>query len=193
MYRRKFLQQTAAVAIGSSLLLKNQVVAQTTSVSRKENTMNEKPKIVIAADPFALTLKDAIVKHLQEKGYEIADVGGTATRNIDYYDSCPIACKMLQDKKADRAILLCGTGMGMSVIANRFPSVVASCVESVFAARMCRAINDANALCLGAMIWGDFMACEAVDVFLNTGFTETLPQFADYLKDAKTKVDKIQP
>ena len=155
--------------------------------------MNEKLKIVIAADPFALTLKDAIVKHLQEKSYDITDVGATAAKTIDYYDSCPLACKMLQEKKADRAILLCGTGMGMSVIANRFPGVVASCVESIFAARMCRAINDANALCMGAMIWGDFMGCEAVDVFLSTGFTETLPQFADYLKDAKTKVEAIRP
>ncbi|MCL2306089.1 MAG: RpiB/LacA/LacB family sugar-phosphate isomerase [Planctomycetaceae bacterium] len=151
--------------------------------------MNKKLKIVIAADPFANTLKEAIVKHLQENGYEITDVG----ENLDYYTSCPIACKMLQEKKADRAILLCGTGMGMSVIANRFPGVVASCVESVFAARMCRAINDANALCMGAMIWGNFMACEAVDVFLTTGFTETLPQFADYLKDAKAKVEAIRP
>ena len=155
--------------------------------------MNEKLKIVIAADPFALTLKDAIVKHLQEKDYEITDVGGTATKNIDYFDSCPTACKMLQEKKADRAILLCGTGMGMSVIANRFPGVVASCVESVFATKMCRTINDANALCLGSMIWGDFMACEAVDVFLSTAFTESLPQFASYLKAAKVKVEAIRP
>ena len=150
--------------------------------------MNEKPKVVIAADPFADTLKAAIVQHLKEKGYEVTDVG----ENLDYYVSCPIACKMLQEKKADKAILLCGTGMGMSVIANRFPGVVASCVESVFAARMCRAINDANALCLGAMIWGNFMVCEAVDVFLTTGFTETLPQFADYLKNAKAKVEAIR-
>ena len=151
--------------------------------------MNEKQKIVIAADPFAGSLKEAIIAHLKEKGYDVTDVGG----KLDYYDSCPIACKMLQEKKADKAILLCGTGMGMSVIANRFPGIVASCVESVFATRMCRAINDANVLCLGSMIWGEFMACEAVDVFLTTGFTETLPQFADYLKDAKTKVEAIRP
>ena len=155
--------------------------------------MSEKYKIVVAADPFAVQLKDAIVKHLKEKGYEVADVGSTTATEIAYFDCCPVACKMLQEKKADRAILLCGTGMGMSVIANRFPGVVASCVESVFATKMCRTINDANALCLGAMIWGDFMACDAVDTFLATGFTEALPQFADFLKDAKTKVEAVRP
>ncbi len=155
--------------------------------------MNEKLKIVVAADPFALQLKDAIVKHLKDKGLDVVDVGSTTAKEVAYYDCCPVACKMLQDKKADRAILLCGTGMGMSVIANRFPGVVASCVESVFATKMCRTINDANALCLGAMIWGEFMALEAVDTFLTAEFTVALPQFADYLKDAKGKVEAIRP
>ena len=150
-------------------------------------------KIVVAADPFAIALKDAIVKHLKEKGHEVTDVGSTTDKEIAYFDCCPVACKMLQEKKAERAILLCGTGMGMSVIANRYPGVVASCVESIFATKMCRTINDANALCLGAMIWGEFMACDAVDTFLGTGFTEALPQFADFLKEAKKKVETVRP
>ena len=83
--------------------------------------------------------------------------------------------------------------MGMSVIANRFKGVVASVVESVFAARMCRTINNANTLCLGAMIWGDWMAKEAVDVFLETKFTQGLDGFADFLRDAEKKVDAIRP
>jgi ribose 5-phosphate isomerase B len=100
---------------------------------------------------------------------------------------------MLQEGKAERAILLCGTGMGMAVIANRFKGVVASVVESVYAAGMCRTINNANALCLGSMIWGEWMAQEAVDVFLSRKFTEGLPQFADFLKDAEKKVEAIRP
>lgn len=83
--------------------------------------------------------------------------------------------------------------MGMSIVANRFPGVVGACVESVFATKMCRAINNANALCLGAMIWGEWMAKEAVDVFLSTGFTEGLDPLADFLKDAEKKVDTIRP
>jgi len=83
--------------------------------------------------------------------------------------------------------------MGMSIVANRFKGVVASVVESIFAAKMCRAINNANTLCLGAMIWGDWMAKEAVDVFLETKFTQGLDGFADFLKDAEKKVEAIRP
>ena len=150
-------------------------------------------KIVIAADPFALALKDSLVAHLKEKGHTVVDVGATQAKEIPYFDSAPIAAKMLQDGSAERAILLCGTGMGMSVIANRFKGVVASVVESVFAARMCRVINNANALCLGAMIWGDWMAKEAVEVFLSTQFTQGLEPLADFLKDAEKKVEAIRP
>ena len=190
--RRLFLQTAVA---GSALPL---VLGKTTSVLAAENTsVTSTPtpamKIVIAADPFALTLKDSLVAHLKEKGHDVTDVGATQSREISYYDSAPVACKMLQEGKAQRAILLCGTGMGMSVIANRFKGVVASVVESVFAAKMCRAVNNANALCLGSMIWGDWMANEAVDVFLATQFTQGLDGFADYLKDAEKKVDAIRP
>ena len=150
-------------------------------------------KIVIAADPFALALKDSLVAHLKEKGHEVVDVGATQTTDIPYYDSAPVACKLLQDGNVERAILLCGTGQGMSVIANRFQGVVASVVESVYVAGMCRTINNANTLCLGAMIWGEMMAAEAVDVFLERKFTQGLEQFADFLKDAEIKVNAIRP
>jgi ribose 5-phosphate isomerase B len=82
--------------------------------------------------------------------------------------------------------------MGVAVIANRFKGIVASVVESVFAAKMCRAINNANVLCLGSMIWGDWMAKEAVDAFLNTQFTDGLEPLADYLRDAEKKVSAIR-
>jgi ribose 5-phosphate isomerase B len=149
--------------------------------------------IVVAADPFALSLKDAIVAHLKKKGHSVIDTGSMVDKEIPYYEAVIPACQMLQEKKADRAVLFCGTGMGMSILGNRFPGVTASCVESVFAAKMCRAINDANALCLGAMIWGEGMAKEAVDVFLNTKFTEGLPELAGFLKEAVQRVEKIRP
>ena len=197
MDRRIFLKSAVA---GSALPLvfgeppfvqsQNALAAQTDSVTP---TPIPAMKIVIAADPFALTLKDALVAHLKEKGHTIVDVGATQDKEIPYFDSAPIACKMLQDGGAEKAILLCGTGMGMAVIANRFRGVVASVVESVFSARMCRAINNANALCLGAMIWGNWMATEAVDAFLETQFTQGLDGFADFLRDAEKKVDAIRP
>jgi ribose 5-phosphate isomerase B len=197
MNRRVFLQSAIA---GSALplvfgeppvgLSQYALAAQTNSPTpTPQHAMN----IVIAADPFALTLKEAIVAHLKEKGHTILDVGATQEKEIAYYDCAPIACKMLQSGEAEKAILFCGTGMGMSVIGNRFKGVVASVVESVFAARMCRAVNNANALCLGSMIWGDWMAKEAVDAFLETEFTQGLDGFADFLRDAEKKVDAIRP
>ena len=83
--------------------------------------------------------------------------------------------------------------MGMNVIANRFKGVRAAVVESVFAAKMCRAINDANVLCLGAMIWGDWMACEAVDVFLKTKLGDGLEDLKEFLQQAAKTVEKIDP
>jgi len=203
MNRRLFFQ-SAAAASALPLAFGNMVLGNTNAVLADDNrsvtstphpTMpNPTMKIVIAADPFALTLKDSIVAHLKEKGHEVVDVGATSTfQEIPYFDSAPVACKMLQDGTAERAILLCGTGMGMSVIANRFKGVVAAVVESVFAARMCRSINNANALCMGAMIWGNWMANEAVDVFLETKFTQGLEPLADFLKDAEKKVEAIRP
>jgi len=99
----------------------------------------------------------------------------------------------MQAGQAERAILFCGTGMGMSIVANRFKGVTASVVESVYAARMCRSINNANVLCLGQMIWGSDMAKAAVDLFLSTRFTEGLEPIAGFLHDALNKVEAIRP
>ena len=151
-------------------------------------------KIIFAADPFALSLRKAIVEHLEKKGYEVLDFGASEENTeIQYYDSCVKACEALQRGDADRAILLCGTGMGMNQIANRFAGVRAAVVESVFAARMARSINDSNALCLGAMIWADWMALEAVDVFLNTKLGDGLEDLKDFLEAAAKKVAQIKP
>jgi ribose 5-phosphate isomerase B len=185
--RREFVVAAGMVAGGVALSRAQPgVVAET----GKEQKMM---KIVVAADPFAVGLKDAIVAHLKGKGYEVSDVGSTAATAVPYYDGAVAACKIMQAGVAERALLFCGTGMGMSIVANRFKGVTASVVESVFAAKMCRAVNNANALCLGQMIWGEWMAKEAVDVFLKTSFTEGLDAFAGFLKEAVQKVDAIRP
>ena len=151
-------------------------------------------KIVFAADPFALSLRKAIVAHLKELGHEVIDYGASEENTeIPYFESCVKACEALQRGEGERGILLCGTGMGMNVIANRFKGVRAGVVESVFAAKMCRAINDANVLCLGAMIWGDWMACEAVDVFLKTKLGDGLEDLKEFLQQAAKTVEKIDP
>jgi len=185
--RREFVIATGMVAGGLGVS-----AAQPAGIAKIEKE-SKKMKIVVAADPFAVGLKDAIVAHLKGKGVEVSDVGATAAQAVPYYDGAVAASKVLQSGGAEKAILFCGTGMGMSIVANRFKGVTAAVVESVFAAKMCRAINNANALCLGQMIWGEWMAKEAVDVFLKTEFTEGLDGFACFLKEAVQKVDVIRP
>ncbi|MCF0234151.1 MAG: RpiB/LacA/LacB family sugar-phosphate isomerase, partial [Thermoguttaceae bacterium] len=142
-------------------------------------------KIVFAADPFALPLRKSIIKHLEDLGHTVVDYGASEENpDIAYFDSCVKACEALQKGEGERGVLLCGTGMGMNMIANRFQGVRAAVVESVFAAKMCRAINDANVLCLGAMIWGEWMANEAVDVFLNTKLGDGLEDLKAFLEEA---------
>ena len=191
MDRREFIAASAALAVGTlagaaSGVFADQPVSQESTV--KEKTMSK--KIVVAADPFAVGLKDAVVADLKGKGYEVIDVGPRADNpDIPYFESAPIACKYIQDGTCENGILFCGTGMGMSIVANKCKGIRASVVESVFATKMCRTINNSNVLCLGAMIWGEAMALDAVDTFLNTAFTSALPQFADFLKEAAKKVD----
>ena len=149
-------------------------------------TCAAKETILVAADPFAVGLKNAVVKHLEERGFAVKDLGATdANKDKPYFESAVDVCRALQ-------FLFCGTGMGMSMIANRFKGVRAAVVESVFAAKMCRAINDANVLCMGQMIWGDMMANAAADAFLDTKFTETLEPLAPFLEDARKKVAAIR-
>ena len=188
--RRTFLANSATAAVAFGAL----AGAATVNAQENKNMAAENvKKILVAADPFAVELKDGIVAHLKQKGYEVVDMGATTDKQIPYFESAVTVSKALQAGQGDRAILFCGTGMGMSVIANRFKGVTASVVESVFAARMCRAINDANVLCLGSMVWGEWMAKEAVDVFLKTGFTEGMDFVKDFLVDARKKVEAIRP
>ena len=166
------------------------VIQKAEAKTGMENTLK---KIIVAADPFAVTLKDAVVEHLKSKGFEVADMGSTKENPRPYFECGAEACHALQAGKADRVILFCGTGMGMSIVANHFKGVTAAVVESVFAAKMCRAVNNANVLCLGQMIWGEWMAKEAVDAFLDTGFTQGLESLAGFLKEAAGKVEAIRP
>lgn len=188
MDRRDFMKCSGTLVAGTLAVGATVAAAlDPTPNPKKENTVK---KIVIAADPFAVALKDAIVKYLQDGGYEVIDVGARAANpDIPYFESAPLACKYVQDGTCENAVLLCGTGMGMSIVANKCKGIRASVVESVFATKMCRTINNSNVLCLGAMIWGEAMALDAVDTFLKTEFTSALPQFAPFLKEAAKKVD----
>lgn len=146
-------------------------------------------KIVLGADPFAYELKRSVAKRLQERGIEIVDTDGFAEE--PYYDIAEKSARIVACGEADGAVLFCGTGAGMSIVANKVAGIRAVCVESVFAASKAKAINGANVISMGAMIVGESMACEMVDAWLDTKFTQGFPGLEDFLAQAKDKVSQI--
>lgn len=151
-------------------------------------------KIVLGSDKSGFTLKEAIKKHLIEAGNEVMDIG---TQDMDhgvpFFEVAPKAAKLIQDGECERGILCCGTGMGMAIVANKFQGVYAAVVESVYAAKKCRAINNANVMTMGGWVIGELMGIEMVEAFLNTGFTEGLEEWRqEFLKNAITKVGELE-
>jgi len=147
-------------------------------------------KIAIGSDKSGFALKEAIAKYLTEAGIEFTDLG---TRDIDspvpYFEAAPIIARAIQSGEADRGILCCGTGMGMSVVANKHRGISAACCESVYAAKMCRAVNDANVLCMGGWLVGEWLGVEMAKAFLATEFTQDLEEWRkDWLRNAKAKI-----
>lgn len=141
-------------------------------------------KVVIGADKAGYQLKETIRERLLEAGHEVEDVGTCQmSEPRPHTVTAPAAAKAILANEADRGILICGTGMGMSIVANKHKGIYAAVVESVYAAEYCRKINDANVLCLGAFIVGSEMAIEIVHTFLETGFVQEFPKWrVDFLK-----------
>lgn len=150
--------------------------------------------IVIGSDKSGFALKQAIKAWLIESGADYTEVGTTDVEAPHpFYKVAPVAAEMLAGGGADRAILVCGTGMGMAQVAGKYRGVRAACVESVYGARMCRAINDSNALCMGGWIIAPEMGVEMAKVFLSTGFTEGLePWRAEFLEGARREFEELE-
>ena len=126
--------------------------------------------IVIASDHAGFPLKEEIKKHLEENGVEYIDCGTDSTASVDYAAFAQKACLKVTSGEADKAILCCGTGIGISMAANKVKGIRAACCSDYFSAKFTRMHNDANALCMGARVVGAGLAIELVDVFLNTEF-----------------------
>ena len=149
--------------------------------------------IVIGADPWAAQLKDAIKAHLTEQGHTVTDVGTIGDDKVDYYDVGAGVAHAVQAGQAERGIVLCGTGMGVAIVANKFKGVTAGLVESAHAAKMCRAINNANVLAMGAMMIAPHQAIMAVDNFIATEHAEGLPDdLATFVTDSLAHVAAIE-
>ncbi len=127
-------------------------------------------KIVLASDHAGFFLKEKIKDFLQKEGYEIIDVGTNSSVSVDYPEYGFKAIEKILKGEAERGILICGTGIGMSIVANRFPGIRAALCHEPFSAQMARRHNNANVLVLGGRLIGDGMAIEIVRTFLSTEF-----------------------
>ena len=129
----------------------------------------EKP-IALAADHGGYELKEAIKAHLDGLGVAYVDFGTESTASVDYPDYAAAGCRAVQDGRCALAILCCGTGVGMSMCANKMQGIRACCCSDTFSAEFTRRHNDANALCLGGRVVGPGLAIELVDIFLDTPY-----------------------
>jgi len=150
--------------------------------------------IVIGADKGGFYLKEAVADMLREHGHNITDAGTLSLeRPCTYTITAQKAAGMIQNGKADKGLLFCGTGMGMSMVANKFKGVYAAVVESVYAAEYCRKINNANILCMGGFIIGETMAKDMVRVFLDTNFVQDFPDWrVEFLTEQKKLMEELE-
>jgi ribose 5-phosphate isomerase B len=124
----------------------------------------------IAADHAGLELKRALVTELEKRGVSVRDFGTTNSESCDYPDFAHAVGRAIEASEIERAILVCGTGVGMSITANRHPTVRAVVCSEPLSARMARQHNDANVLCIGARVVGTGTAIDIMDAFLGATF-----------------------
>jgi len=126
--------------------------------------------LVIGSDHAAFILKNIIKAHVRDKGIVIEDVGTDSETSCNYPDFGIRVASLVSVGKFQRGILMCGTGLGMSMVANRFPRVRAALCNDIFSAMMSRRHNDANVLVMGGRVIGDVLAREIVDTWLAESF-----------------------
>ena len=126
--------------------------------------------IAIAADHGGFALKEEIKKHLDSQNIEYKDFGTYSTESCDYPLMAKAACLSVVSGECEKALLFCGTGIGISMAANKIKGIRAACCSDYFSAKYTLLHNDANALCLGGRVVGVGLAVELVDVFLHTEF-----------------------
>ena len=132
--------------------------------------MNTVKPIALGADHGGYALKEAIKQHLESQGIPCQDFGTFSEESEDYPDMAVPPCQAVLDGTCSRALLFCGTGVGISMAANKIKGIRACCCSDTFSAKYTRLHNDANVLCMGGRVVGPGLACELADIFLSTEF-----------------------
>lgn len=127
-------------------------------------------KIALGCDHGGFELKEAIKKYIEESGAEVVDFGTYTTDSVDYPEYGLKVAEAVAGGQADQGVLICGTGLGMSYVANKVKGIRCACVSDVFSAEMAKAHNNANVLAIGARVVGLGLGLKIVQTFLGTEF-----------------------
>ena len=128
-------------------------------------------KIAIGCDHGALALKNTVVEHLTKKGYEVKDFGTYTLDSCDYPEYAAAAAKAVAAGECDKGIVLCTTGIGVSIAANKVNGIRCALLSDVMSARMTRELNDTNVMAIGAGVVGQMLALKIIDTWLGTEFS----------------------
>ena len=128
-------------------------------------------KISIGCDHGALDMKNKVAEHLKKQGHEVVDVGTHTLDSCDYPDYAAAAARLVASGECDRGIVLCTTGIGVSMAANKVDGIRCALLSDVWSAKMTRLHNNTNMMALGAYVVGEGLALEIVDTWVNTEFS----------------------
>src|ERR1044072_7329126 len=128
-------------------------------------------RIALAADHAGYQLKDELGAYLAGQGHDILDLGTNTPAPVDYPDSAEAVAQSLTSGEADRGIIVCGSGAGVSIAANKFPGIRAAVCHDTYTAHQAVEHDDMNVLCLGARVIGSALSCEIIDAFLKAQFS----------------------
>ena len=128
-------------------------------------------RIALAADHAGYEMKRELAAALRGQGHDVLDLGAHSTEAVDYPDCAESVATALRDRKADRGVIVCGSGAGVSIAANKFPGVRAAVCHDAYTARQAVEHDDMNVLCLGARVIGPALALELTAIFLRAAFS----------------------
>jgi ribose 5-phosphate isomerase B len=131
---------------------------------------NKNVKILVGSDHFGFVLKNILRDYLNDKGYTVEDLGVHTPESVDYPDIALIVANAVKEGKSDRALLICGTGAGMAIVANKVPGVRAVCIHDPYTAERARASNNAQIATMGSQVLGVETAKKLLDIWLTSEF-----------------------
>jgi len=140
-------------------------------MGRASSRTNRRPRLVVGCDHAGFPLKRAILRHLRSLGYAPLDVGTRSSRAVDYPDYAVRVGRAVQNGRADLGIMVCGSGAGACIAANKLSGIRAALCHDHFTAHQAREDDDANVLCLGARVIGESLARELVEAFIRARFS----------------------